>query len=220
MSPTPLDWTLADGMTRRATEQDNYPTPWLERHYNSYAEQDSTPQWYESMGLVLGLAHRSGSEILPDTGNYWYASALRAEAPVSLTFNKQHLRLLTKVGSDFAHKREHLPDLDQMAVLAKALGLILTAQTWQPSNLTVDLTYDPSLVVRAGIGSDGGILHLSMTLGDDSDLSEDTFASFRKGGQEVWGMSGPQEQILKEVIRLGLEATQFNLVEFKSCLVR
>ena len=122
--------------------------------------------------------------------------------PVPIRLSNMQLRLATELMSDFYRKQPYLEGAVISEVLTSAISFLLIAQMLTPNEAVLSLTYDPSLVLRVDLGAGRGQVNMSLTLGSDSDPSDNTFLSLYKNGYEEWSWSGPFADMLQQGLKL------------------
>ena len=188
---------------------------------NYFSEPDTfafgSSNHLRELGVMQSLGYASGSKVLPNSAVYWHVMP-RPAATQKVLLDGQHLRLLQVLAGELTRKRDYLDGAEHTQVLTAAFGLLIVAQNWQPDSLSLELTCDPSLVLRANLG-EKGTLRLSMTLGNDSDPEEDTFATWRCNNQHQWGKSGPYATVISQVLRQATSVTQ-TLINWNDAVAR
>lgn len=139
------------------------------------------------------------------TGDTWNMRlALPSSQPEQLTTQDRLLltrieKLLPIIWQDWQAKQACLTGIVAEEALMR-IGLLLLTVPLAASALSAGFTFEQSLYVRAELpGQAGGTLYVEVNLGDEADVTEDSFASIRQNKQEKWSRSGPFVQVIAEL---------------------
>jgi hypothetical protein len=82
-----------------------------------------------------------------------------------------------------------------LAVDHPGFKLAVAGRRARPVTMSMEILGKDDLYIRAGL-ADGSTLHLSQILDADFNPAENTFASLRKEGEEVWGVEGSEDAMV------------------------
>ena len=108
-------------------------------------------------------------------------------------------KLLPIIWQDWQAKQAYLTGIIAEEALMR-IGLLLLTVPLAASALSAGFTFEQSLYVRAELPDQiRGTLYVEVNLGDEADVTEDSFAAIRQDRQEKWSRSGPFGQVITEL---------------------